>query len=284
MIAPYAFAQVGGKADYLAFPKSKEEFKELLKAAAKKRLPVHVLGQLSNLLVSDDGIVGLVIITDHLNKISCRGTLVAADAGIDMISVSEFAYEHGLSGLEWSAGLPGSVGGAVYMNAGAYGGNTADNLLRVTALDKKGQEFIISKEDLGFSYRNSGIQKNDYYIVSAEFQLAKGNKEEIRRWMDDFNLRRISKQPLNYPSNGSVFKRPDGFYAGKLISDAGLQGTRIGGAQLSVKHANFIVNIDNASSRDYLELISLVKKTISDTFGIKMDPEIKLIGRGLEEN
>ncbi|MFT8438649.1 MAG: UDP-N-acetylmuramate dehydrogenase [Oenococcus sp.] len=283
-IAEYAFAQVGGKADYLAFPKNSQETKRLIQAAFDQDIPVHVLGQLSNMLISDQGVAGLIIIMDKMKQIQIRGNEIIADAGIDMIQVSEFAYEHGLSGLEWAAGLPGSVGGAVYMNAGAYGGNTADVLKSVIALDHAGHSLVLTKEQLGFSYRNSGIQQNGYYILQAVFELAPDDKAVIRRWMDDFNFRRISKQPLNLPSNGSVFKRPQGFYAGKLVADAGLQGIRIGGAQLSTKHANFIVNVDHASTEDYVRLINLVKHTIKQNQDINMELEIKMIGKGFAEN
>ncbi|WP_235182091.1 UDP-N-acetylmuramate dehydrogenase [Oenococcus oeni] len=283
-IAEYAFAQVGGIVDYLAFPKNEQEMEKLLVAASHEDLPVHVLGQLSNMLISDQGVQGLVIITSEMKKIEINGRDVIAGAGIDMISVSEFAYEHALSGLEWAAGLPGSVGGAVYMNAGAYGGNTADCLKSVVALDRNGRPTVLTKKKLGFSYRNSGIQKNDYYIIQATFELKPDQPDEIRRWMDEFNLRRIDKQPLNLPSNGSVFKRPSGYYAGKLVSDAGLQGVQIGGAQLSTKHANFIVNIDHAKTEDYLNLINLVKHTIKEKNGIGMELEIKMIGKGFTEN
>ncbi|MDN6900481.1 UDP-N-acetylmuramate dehydrogenase [Oenococcus sicerae] len=283
-IAEYAFAQVGGIVDYLALPKTRQEMKKLLAAADKAKLAVHVLGQLSNMLISDQGVAGLVIITSEMKTIHIDQNKIVADAGIDMISVSEFAYEHGLSGLEWAAGLPGSVGGAVYMNAGAYGGNTADCLKSVIALDHQGKSVILTKEKLGFSYRNSGIQRNDYYIVQAVFELEKDDPAVIRHWMDEFNLRRISKQPLNLPSNGSVFKRPTGYYAGKLVSEAGLQGIQIGGAQLSTKHANFIVNVDHATTADYLDLINLVKHTIRLKDHIDMELEIKMIGKGFTEN
>lgn len=268
----------------MAFPKNSQETKRLIRAAFDEEMPVHVLGQLSNMLISDQGVAGLIIIMDKMKQIQIRGNEIIADAGIDMIQVSEYAYEHGLSGLEWAAGLPGSVGGAVYMNAGAYGGNTADVLKSVIALDHAGHSLVLTKEQLGFSYRNSGIQQNGYYILQAVFELAPDDKAVIRRWMDDFNFRRISKQPLNLPSNGSVFKRPQGFYAGKLVADAGLQGVRIGGAQLSTKHANFIVNVDHASTEDYVRLINLVKHTIKQNQDINMELEIKMIGKGFAEN
>jgi UDP-N-acetylmuramate dehydrogenase len=242
-------------------------------------IPVTVLGQLSNTLISDDGVEGLVIITEKMDEIEINGNEVTAHAGIDMIAVSEFAMQHSLSGLEWAAGLPGSVGGAVFMNAGAYGGMTSETLKSVVAVNRAGEVIELSNADLGFDYRMSIIQRDELYIMSAVFQLQPGDKEEIRSWMDDFNQRRASKQPLSLPSNGSVFKRPEGYFAGKLISDAGLMGVQIGGAKISNKHAIFIVNVDNATAQDYLDVIDLVKKTIKSTNNIDMELEIKIIGK-----
>lgn len=254
----------------------------LLKAAKKNNLPVVVLGQLSNVVISDQGIEGLVIITEKLNSFKVDGNNIIVGSGLDMVSASEFAMRNSLSGLEWAAGLPGSVGGAVFMNAGAYSGMTQDNLKSVRALDIEGIETTLSIEDLDFKYRTSAIQRQHLFITEATFELTPKNKNEIRDKMDDVNQRRILKQPLHLPSNGSVFKRPEGFFAGKLIADAGLQGVQIGGAQLSTKHANFIVNIDHAKAEDYLTLIELVKKQIKEQNGIDMELEVQLIGRGFE--
>ncbi len=281
-LSDFTFNQTGGKAEYLAFPKSSKEFGELIKIANNKKILIHVFGQLTNLLISDFGIKGLIIITEKMNHISRNNNYIVADTGIAMLSVSEFALENHLSGLEWAAGLPGSVGGAVYMNAGAYGGNTSETLQEIIAFNNSGNKIYLKKKDLSFSYRNSTIKKNNYYIVQAKFKLKREGYKKIRSLMDNFNLRRICKQPLNLPSNGSVFKRPPGLYAGKLISNAGLQGICIGGAQLSTKHANFIVNINKAKSDDYLKIISLVKNTIKNDFGINMHLEIEIIGEGIK--
>ncbi|MDR0899584.1 MAG: UDP-N-acetylmuramate dehydrogenase [Lactobacillaceae bacterium] len=278
-----AFAQVGGAADFLAFPRTEKQMSDLLKTAFQNQVPIHVLGQLSDVVISDLGVEGLVIITEKINQMRVEGPLLFAGSGKDMISVSEFAMQNELSGLEWAAGLPGSVGGAVYMNAGAYSGMTSDNLKYVRVLDIKGEEKTLTLDDLHFEYRTSAIQRDTLFVTEAVFELSPKSKEEIRLKMDDNNQRRILKQPLHLPSNGSVFKRPEGYYAGKLISDSGLQGVQIGGAQLSTKHANFIVNVDGAKAQDYLDLIDLVKHRVLESQGVKMELEVKLIGRGLND-
>ncbi|MDR2661161.1 MAG: UDP-N-acetylmuramate dehydrogenase [Lactobacillaceae bacterium] len=279
----YSFSQIGGIADYLALPKNETEFITLLKTAKQNSISVTVLGQMSNVILSDDGVSGLIIVTEKMKEININNNQMTFGAGLDMITASEYAMRNSLSGLEWAAGLPGSVGGAVFMNAGAYGGNTSDNLVKIRALDEFGTLFELTKKDLGFTYRMSEIQRNNLLVTQATFELSPRDQNEVKAEMDDFNQRRIAKQPLEFPSNGSVFKRPNGFYSGKLIQDAGLQGKRIGGAQISNKHANFIVNIDNAKAADYLELINLVQTTIKNLHGIDMELEVKLIGRGLNQ-
>lgn len=277
-LTPYAHTQVGGVVDYLAIPKTLAELQALLAWARSAQYPIHVFGRLSNLVVRNGGLRGLVILLHELQEIQVSGETITADAGADLILVTEIALEHGLTGMEWGAGIPGSVGGAIFMNAGAYGGQTDMVATSVTAIMPDGSLQTFAADELNFGYRQSVFQENGGVIVSATFTLKPDDKAAIQARMDDNNFRRANKQPLNYPSNGSVFKRPTGYFAGKLIMDSGLQGTRVGGVEVSKKHAGFMVNVANGTGNDYEDLIHLVQATVKAKYGVTLETEVRIIG------
>ena len=277
-LSRYSFTETGGPAQFLAFPKSLAELQDLLAAAEEEQLPITVIGNASNLIISDKGIKGLVIILTKMHQIKVTGDKVTAEAGARIIDTSFAAGKAGLSGLEFAAGIPGSVGGAVFMNAGAYGGETKDCLETATVLTKDGQLKTYSNAELQFSYRHSLVQETKEIVVSAVFALKKGDREAILDEMNYLNALRKYKQPLEYPSCGSVFKRPTGHFVGPMLIKAGLQGKQIGGAQVSMKHAGFIVNNGGATATDYLNLIHYIQKTIKEKYGIDLHTEVRIIG------
>lgn len=277
-LSRYTFTKTGGRAEYLAFPKNVDELKQLVKVAKANNMPLTVIGNASNLIIRDGGISGLVIITTEMNKIEISGTEVTAAAGAKIVDTAFAAANQSLTGMEFAAGIPGSIGGAVFMNAGAYGGETQDVIEKATVLTPEGELKDYSNEELQFSYRHSLIQTNDDIVVSATFKLKKGKKLEILDEMHYLNALRRYKQPLEYPSCGSVFKRPAGHFVGPMIIKAGLQGTQIGGAQNSTKHAGFIVNRGNATATDYIELIHLIQKRIKEVYDIDLKTEVRIIG------
>lgn len=278
-LSDYTFTKTGGPADILALPKSIAEVQQLLASAKSADLPITVLGNASNLIVRDSGIDGLVMILTQMNKIEINKQTIHVQAGARIIDTSEAAYQASLSGLEFAAGIPGSVGGAVFMNAGAYGGEVCDVLKTATILTSDNQLVTLTNEELAFSYRHSIIQENASIVLAADFELVPGDAHEIRTKMDDLNAQRAAKQPLEYPSCGSVFKRPAGYFVGPLIQKAGLQGYQIGGAQVSNKHAGFIVNVDQATATDYLMLIQHIQAVVLEKFNVKLEPEVRIIGR-----
>ncbi|MDD6720548.1 UDP-N-acetylmuramate dehydrogenase [Lactobacillus porci] len=277
-LSRYSFTETGGPAQFLAFPKSLAELQDLLAAAEEEQLPITVIGNASNLIISDKGIKGLVIILTKMHQIKVAGDKVTAEAGARIIDTSFAAGKAGLSGLEFAAGIPGSVGGAVFMNAGAYGGETKDCLETATVLTEDGQLKTYSNAELQFSYRHSLVQETKEIVVSAVFALKKGDREAILDEMNYLNALRKYKQPLEYPSCGSVFKRPTGHFVGPMLIKAGLQGKQIGGAQVSMKHAGFIVNKGGATATDYLNLIHYIQKTIKEKYGIDLHTEVRIIG------
>lgn len=277
--------RIGGNADMLVYPK-KEQVSKILGLAKEYQIPVTIIGNGSNLLVGDGGIRGLVLVfakgADHIIVGSapmegCKVSLVA-EAGVLLSKLAAEAARQGLTGLEFAAGIPGTVGGAVVMNAGAYGGEMKDVLVGATVLTPEGQILHLTVEELELSYRHSCIPEKDYIVLEAEFALAPGEEAKIRAAMEDFKERRIDKQPLEYPSAGSTFKRPEGYFAGKLIQDAGLRGYRVGGAQVSEKHCGFVINRENATAADVLQLIADVKQKVYEEFQVELEPEVKMIG------
>lgn len=277
-LSKYTFTKTGGPADMVAFPKDKAELVTLLQFAKAKALPLTFIGNASNLIVQDGGVRGLTIITTAMRQITVQETTITAQAGAAIIDVAKAALAAGLTGLEFAAGIPGSIGGAVYMNAGAYDGEVSDVAQSYDYLTAAGELVTLSGAQMGFAYRHSAIQENHGLVIAATFQLKLGDKAAIKAKMSEFNARRAAKQPLEFPSCGSVFKRPKGHFVGPLIQEAGLQGKIIGGAQISMKHAGFIVNINQATATDYMAMIRLIQKTVFDKFKIHLEPEVRIIG------
>ena len=270
--------KLGGPADYLVFPRSAEEINALFAEAGAYGLPVTVIGHGSNLLVLDGGIRGLVIcIGKNMRKIVREGNTLRAEAGAMLGAAAAFAAEEGLSGLEFASGIPGTVGGGVTMNAGAYDGETAQVVTRVSGLVPGGETVTLSREEMDFGYRRSAVTERNLIVTEAEFELQPGDPELIRAKMAELNARRAEKQPLDVPSAGSTFKRPEGYYAAALIDQCGLKGYSIGGARVSMKHAGFLVNT-GTSSRDFYELMKKVQQIVEERVGVKLEPEIRVIG------
>lgn len=278
-LSKYTFTQTGGNADWLALPTTVDQVKELVSYCTANQLPLTVLGNASNLIVKDGGIAGLVIITTKLTKITVNDNQVEAQAGAAYIDVTKAARDAGLTGLEFAAGIPGSVGGAVFMNAGAYGGETRFVVSAATILLPSGEVQTLNNDQLDFGYRHSVVQDNQGIVLAATFSLQPGDREQISSKMNELNARRAARQPLELPSCGSVFKRPTGYYAGKLIHDAGLQGYTVGGAQVSTKHAGFIVNVDHGTAADYQAVIKHVQDTVKAKYGVQLQREVRIIGR-----
>lgn len=274
----YTFTKTGGPADVLVFPKTKNEVKEVVDYCRIHGLPWLVLGNASNLIVQDGGIRGVVLIMTEMKAIQVEGSMVVAEAGAKLIDTTYAALDASLTGFEFACGIPGSIGGAVYMNAGAYGGEIKDVFAEVDVLLADGSMKTLSNEEMDFSYRHSIIQELNGVVLEARFQLTAGNFEMIKDRMTELTELRQSKQPLEYPSCGSVFKRPVGHYTGQLIQQAGLQGLKWGGAQISEKHAGFIVNIDHATATDYTELIAHIQEVIKEKFDVTLETEVRIIG------
>ncbi len=274
----YTSFKIGGKADLMAFPDTEIKISELYSYANHNSVPVLIIGKGSNLLVSDNGFRGLVINTCKFDKISLLDdTTVYCESGASLLKVCRFALENSLSGLEFAFGIPGTAGGAAYMNAGAYGGEMKDVLVSCEHIDKCGIKSNFSEEELDLSYRHSVYSDSSFLITSLTLKLKKGNKDEIKAKMDEFMGKRIDKQPLDYPSAGSTFKRPEGYFAGALIEQCGLKGYQLGGARVSEKHAGFVINADNATSKDVLDLINHCQKIVYDETGVTLETEVKII-------
>ena len=271
--------RIGGPADALALPKTPEEVAEVVHFCHEHAQPYYVLGNGSNLLVSDEGYRGLVLqLYRNFNDIQVNGETITVQSGAMLAAVARTAYQTGLTGLEFASGIPGTIGGAVVMNAGAYGGEMKNVLKEVTVLTKKGEVLVIPAKALELGYRTSVIPKNGWIVLGAVLQLKKGDQEQILARMEELKEQRITKQPLDLPSAGSTFKRPEGYFAGKLIMDAGLRGFTVGGAQVSEKHCGFVVNRGNATAADVWELICEVKRRVKEMTGVELEPEVKLLG------
>ncbi|GIN70206.1 UDP-N-acetylenolpyruvoylglucosamine reductase 2 [Bacillus sp. J14TS2] len=277
-LSSHTFIKTGGNSDIFAIPCTIEELQAIVQYADQHGTPLTILGRGTNVIIRDTGIRGIVISLEKFNKISISDEEIYCGSGASIIDVSRAALDSQLSGLEFACGIPGTVGGALIMNAGAYGGEISEVLIQSTVVTPSGEILTLGQDQFDFAYRNSVFAKNKYIIVDATFKLKMGNPTAIKAKMDENTFLRESKQPLEYPSCGSVFKRPPNHYAGKLIQDSGLQGTRIGGAEVSTKHAGFIVNVDHATSTDYIKLIQHVQKTVKDKFGVDLETEVKIIG------
>lgn len=278
-LSKYTFTKTGGKADLLVFPKSIQEVKDVINWTNQNQLSLTVLGNASNLIVRDGGIRGVVMMLTDMKAIQLIDEdVIEVQSGAGLIEVTHFALEHKLTGLEFACGIPGSIGGAVFMNAGAYGGEVKDVIQEVDVLTRDGVFKNYVNSACYFSYRHSVFQDNDEVILAVRFKLSKGEVQAIEQEMERLTFLRESKQPLEYPSCGSVFKRPEGYYTGKLIQDAGLQGYRIGGVEVSQKHAGFIVNVDHATATDYTDLIAYIQQTIWNLNHVQLETEVKIIG------
>lgn len=271
--------RVGGPADYFVMPKNVQEVQDVVALCHQMGVPYYVVGNGSNLLVSDRGYRGVILqIYKEMNQIQVEGTTVKVQAGALLSKVGSKTLEAGLSGFEFAAGIPGTVGGAVVMNAGAYGGEMKNILKSATVLSPEGRVFTLYNGDLELGYRTSVIAKKEYVVLEAEYELQAGEKEAIRARMDELKVQRATKQPLEFPSAGSTFKRPEGYFAGKLIQDAGLRGFQVGGAQVSEKHCGFVINTGDATAADILRLMELVSEKVMQQFGVKLEPEVKMLG------
>ena len=271
--------RIGGPAEVFVMPGNLEEVQRILEICRTEDLPYFILGNGSNLLVGDGGFRGVVLqIFKKMNDVRVEGERVTAQAGVLLSKVASAAYNASLTGLEFAAGIPGTLGGAVRMNAGAYGGEMKQVLESAVVLTQEGELLTIPVEELGLAYRTSVVEKKDYVVVEATLRLKKGDQAAIREVMDDLKQRRVTKQPLEFGSAGSTFKRPEGYFAGKLIEDAGLRGFRIGDAQVSEKHCGFVINRGNATAAQVCELMQEVVKKVKETSGVTLEPEVKRIG------
>lgn len=274
--------RVGGPADIFIKPTDEDSLVKLMKFLNKENVEPFILGQGSNLLVRDEGIRGVVIcIHKALTELTLDEDVIYTGSGNTVPDVAKFAQRNSLSNMEQVSGIPGSIGGAVVMNAGAYGGEFKDFVLDVKVLNKDMEVEYISNKDMEFRYRGSSVLDRGYIVLGARLKLVKKDQSEIDILMDDFTNRRVKKQPLNYPSAGSTFKRPEGYYAAALIEEAGLKGLVHKGAMVSKKHAGFIINHDDASYKDVIELIKLVQKEVYDYSGVMLEPEVKIIGENI---
>ena len=273
--------KLGGPADYLVFPRSAEEIAAMFAEAHAHGLPVTVIGHGSNLLVLDGGIRGLVIcIGRNMRKITRDGNILTAQAGAMLGSVAMEAADAGLSGLEFASGIPGTAGGGVTMNAGAYDGEMSQVVTTVKGICPDGKRVTLTRAEMDFSYRHSAVPEKNLIVTEVVFELQPGDPAEIRAKMSALNAKRAEKQPLDLPSAGSAFKRPEGYYAAALIDQCGLKGYSIGGARVSEKHAGFLVNTGTSSS-DFLELMHKVQAVVEERVGVRLEPEIKVIGEAL---
>ena len=271
--------KVGGPADILVKPNNEEELLEIVKLVKKENIPYLIIGNGSNLLVKDGGIRGIVIeLSDNFNNFEIKGEKVYIQSGALLSVIGKAVLREELKGFEFAAGIPGTLGGAIAMNAGAYGGEMKHIVESVRLMDMDGNIFELSNEEMKFDYRKSILTNENYIVLSAIIKLEKGNYDEIKAVMSDFTQRRVTKQPLSLPSAGSTFKRPVGHFAGKLIEDSGLRGLTLRGAQVSEKHCGFVVNIGNATAKDLLDLMYVVKSTVNAKYGVMLEEEVKILG------
>ena len=272
--------RIGGPADYLISPKSVEQIQEVISLCRIYGVACRVIGNGSNLLVSDQGIDGVVLkLGKTFSQVKQEGVCLLAQAGIALSALARKAAQAGLSGLEFASGIPGTLGGAIVMNAGAYGGEMAQVVRRVALLSEKGERIDLTKEEMQFGYRTSIVSEMSYTVLEAELCLKEGEQAVIEADMAELNAKRKEKQPLEYPSAGSTFRRPVGYFAGKLIMEAGLSGFRIGDAQVSKKHCGFVINRGNATAKEVIDLMEQVQQIVYKKTGVKLEPEVRYLGR-----
>ena len=271
--------KIGGPADYFLMPDKGEDVGRVIKICKEKEIPYFILGNGSNLLVGDGGYRGAVIqIYRNMSSVTVEGNEITAQAGALLSAVAAAAKNASLTGFEFAGGIPGTIGGAVVMNAGAYGGEMKDVLTEVTVMNAEGDIFTLPTEELELGYRTSIIKTAGYIVLEAKIRLKEGDPEVIRETMKDLTIRRTTKQPLEYPSAGSTFKRPEGYFAGKLIMDSGLAGYQVGGAQVSEKHCGFVINAGDATARDVRTLMDNVRDIVYKRYGVTLEPEVKFLG------
>lgn len=271
--------RIGGPADYFAMPSSAEEIRRIVSLCIEQEVPYYIIGNGSNLLVGDKGFRGVIIqIFKNMRDIRTEGETVTAQAGALLSKVAAAAYDAGLTGFEFASGIPGTLGGAVRMNAGAYGGEMSQVLKSAAVLTAEGEVLTIPVEEMKMGYRTSIVSRMDYVVLGAQLVLSRGSKEDIRAKMNELKEKRVSKQPLEFGSAGSTFKRPEGYFAGKLIEDAGLRGFRIGNAQVSEKHCGFVINRGGATAAEVAELMDHIIRRVEETSGVRLQPEVKKIG------
>lgn len=277
-MSEHIYFKVGGPVDILLIPTNIQQIRDSITICKENKIPFYVIGNGSNLLVRDGGIRGVVIKLCELNKIECIDNKVIAECGALLKDVSEKATENSLSGFQFACGIPGSIGGAVFMNAGAYDGEISFVIESAEVLDDNQELKILSKEELNLGYRKSVVMEKGYVVLKATFALVPGQKDVIQARVDELTTRRVERQPLEYPSAGSTFKRPEGHFAGKLIQDAGLKGFTIGGACVSEKHAGFVINKGSGTAKDVLAVIYHVKDEVKKQFGVDLYPEVRILG------
>ena len=271
--------RIGGNADYFVKPGNADEVAAVIVVCREYNIPYFILGNGSNLLVSDDGYRGMIInIMDNMDSVTVDGRIITAQAGAMLVRVSVMARDNALTGLEFASGIPGTIGGAVYMNAGAYGGEMKNVVKTVRAIDEYGRIYELDSEKMDFSYRHGIVEERKLIVLEVTLELEHGSREAIDDRMKELAEARRSKQPLEYPSAGSTFKRPEGYFAGKLIMDAGLRGYSVGGAQVAEKHCGFVINKGGATASDVVELIRDVQHDVDDKFGVTLEPEVKMLG------
>ncbi|MEE1417509.1 MAG: UDP-N-acetylmuramate dehydrogenase [Lachnospiraceae bacterium] len=271
--------RVGGPAACFLTPSTKEQIREILHICQEEKTPYFILGNGSNLLVSDQGFDGVVLqVYKNMNQVTVEGEHLRVQAGALLSATARKALEAGLTGMEFAAGIPGTMGGAAVMNAGAYGGEMKDILESVTVLTPEGEQKELNNEELQLGYRTSVVKEKGYIVLEAVLSLKKGDPEAIKSRMDELKEQRVTKQPLEYPSAGSTFKRPEGYFAGKLIQDAGLRGYQVGGAQVSEKHCGFVINKENATAKDVVDLIHDVQRIVYEKFQVQLETEVKFLG------
>ena len=271
--------KIGGPVDIMVLPQDEEDVRTVISFCRQRGIPLFIFGVGSNLLVRDRGIRGVAMkLGENLDQVEVNGEEIQAQAGVKICTLARIAAFHSLSGLEFAEGIPGSLGGALVMNAGAYNGEMQAVVLEARAISPEGSIITFNNEDMQFGYRQSIFQSNGYIIISVGLKLATGNRNEIEERMLEFARRREEKQPLDKPSAGSTFRRPSGFYVGPMLEELGLKGYRLGGAQVSGKHAGFIVNNGNATARDVLDLIAYIQQKARERFGVDLQPEIRVVG------
>lgn len=277
-LSEYVNFKVGGPADILLIPNSKEQVIKSIKICKENNIPFYLIGNGSNILVRDGGFRGVVLSLKNVKNIYVDGEKIEAECGVMLKEVSDKAIENSLTGFEFACGIPGTIGGAVFMNAGAYDGEISKVIESAEVIDENCNIIRLSREELDFGYRSSLVMKKGYTVLSAVFKLEKGQVKTIKELVDDLTNKRESKQPLEYPSAGSTFKRPTGYFAGKLIQDAGLKGYSIGGAAVSEKHSGFVINKGNATAKDITDLIKYIQDEVKRQFGVELHPEVRIIG------